>query len=109
MHIHSEAALSGIDQEGILKRMETAGVYGGCIFSERPHEGVTFEERLEGVMTWTKGYEERLFPVMYIHPDEEDILQKIHIAGVKVKIITSLEVNTVRIETARYKHKKSFI
>ena len=81
MHIHSEAALSRINSERILERMETAGVYGGCIFSERPHEGVTFEERLEGVMTWTKGYEDRLFPVMYIHPDEEDILQKIHIAA----------------------------
>ena len=87
MHLHS---LSGeADPEGFLKQLEEAGLYGACVFSPRPalvREGrnsyptdASFEERLETLAKWTKGYEGRLFPVMYIHPYEENAIEKVRI------------------------------
>lgn len=81
MHIH--AFNSAIDQEKMLKEMDKAGVYGGCIFSNEPKAfnpktGTSFEERMHEVLTWTKGQEGRLFPVLWIHPDEENIIANLH-------------------------------
>ena len=69
----------------LIERLEEAGIYGGCVFSTEPYEfnensGLSFEERLTEVLGWTKGYEDRLFPVLWIHPYEEKIIEKIHIA-----------------------------
>ena len=87
MHIHAQNTEP--KPEGLLKKMEKAGVYGGCIFSNKPRlprdmKGTKFEtrtsfdERLKEVIGWTKGYEDRLFPVIWIHPDEENIIENIH-------------------------------
>jgi len=75
----------------ILKEMEKAGVYGGCVFSYPPSEfskkyrGKTvvmpIEQRIEDVIKVTKGYEDRLFPVLWVHPDEKDITNKVQIAA----------------------------
>ena len=67
MHIHARGTKP--NPEALLKNMEKAGVYGGCVFSNRPiesreHGGTPFEERLAEVLAWTKGYEDRLFPVL---------------------------------------------
>ena len=79
-HIHAAATEPAPEQ--LLAQMEQAGVYGGCIFSNAPKEnnpktGTSFEERLAEVLSWTKGYEDRLFPVMWIHPHEENIIENI--------------------------------
>lgn len=84
MHIHIRQGAP--DPESILEKMDKAGVYGGCLFSIRPKEvneetGADFEERLENLFQWTRGYEDRLFPILWIHPDEDDIINKIHIAA----------------------------
>ena len=84
MHIHARGTKP--NPEALLKDMEKAGVYGGCVFSNHPIEGkesggTPFEERLSEVLGWTKGYEDRLFPVLWIHPDEENIIEKVHIAA----------------------------
>ncbi len=87
MHIHAQNTEP--KPEGLLKKMEKAGVYGGCIFSNKPRlprdmkgtkfeTGTSFDERLKEVIGWTKGYEDRLFPVIWIHPDEENIIENIH-------------------------------
>ena len=84
MHIHEHAAPN---PEDLLKKMEAAGVYGGCIFSHQPYinkpgsvfeDGKSFDERLTNVLGWTKGYEDRLFPIIWIHPYEENIIENIH-------------------------------
>ena len=93
MHIHSFNHTPA--HETLLAEMEKSGVYGGCVFSNWPKEanpsaGTSFEERLEEVLSWTRGYEDRLFPVMWIHPYEEDIIPNIRkaaaagIAGFKI-------------------------
>lgn len=83
MHIHADKRKS--EPEDLLAQMEKAGVYGGCVLSAPPfeydkEEGVSFEERLNEVLKWTKDYRDRLFPVLWIHPYEENIIEKIHIA-----------------------------
>lgn len=83
MHIHARNTQA--DPEQLLKEMEAAGVYGGCIFSNRPLEenpktGSDFETRLKEISDWTKDYPDRLFPVLWVHPDEEGIDEKIQIA-----------------------------
>lgn len=87
MHIHANNS-KPVPAE-LLERMEKAGVYGGCVFSNKPklprdmtgtvfESGTTFDERLKEVIGWTNGYEDRLFSVVWIHPDEENIIDNIH-------------------------------
>lgn len=81
MHIHASGKTP--DPEGLLKNMEEAGIYGGCVFSNRPdrHEarrGTSFDERLTEVLEWTKDHKDRLFPVVWVHPYEDGIMEKVH-------------------------------
>lgn len=83
-HIHGHDTVPA--PEDLLRKMDLAGVYGGCIFSNRPTEyntvyGTGFDDRLREVLDWCKGYEDRLFPVLWIHPHEKDALSRVHIAA----------------------------
>lgn len=83
VHVHSQK--TAFDPRELLQKLEDAGIYGCCVFSNEPKEfssadGSDFEERLNSVLDCTKGYEDRLFPVLWIHPYEENILEKVHIA-----------------------------
>lgn len=83
MHIHSFNFPP--DPATLIAEMDAAGVYGGCVFSNWPAEsnsakGTSFDERLAEVLAWTRGYEDRLFPVLWIHPYEDDVINKIHVA-----------------------------
>lgn len=80
MHIHAKNTKP--DPEGLIKNMEKCGVYGGCVFSNIPQIsdeklGTSWKERLNEVLGWAKGYEDRIFPVMWIHPYEENIIENI--------------------------------
>lgn len=82
---HTHARNKTPNPEILIQEMDKAGVYGGCVFSTRPVEqdeksGIPFEERVAEVLAWTKGYEDRIFPILWIHPYEENILEKIEIA-----------------------------
>lgn len=84
VHVHSEK--TGPDPKALIEKLEEAGLYGCCVFSNEPREfnattGSDFEERLDSVLACTKGYEDRLFPVLWIHPYEENVLEKVHIAA----------------------------
>ena len=84
MHIHSfNTSAKG---ETLLSEMERAGVLGGCVFSNWPREanakvGTDFDARLAEVLAITDGHRDRLFPVLWIHPYEENIIEKVHIAA----------------------------
>lgn len=93
-HIH--ARKKEPNPELLIKDMNKVGVYGGCVFSTRPLEvdistGLNFKDRLNEIINWTEKYPNRLFPVLWIHPYEFNIFNKIKIAvnaGVKAfKII----------------------
>ena len=84
MHIHTYGP--EFDREAMLSEMEKAGVYGDCIFSPPPCEfnskrGMPFLPRLERILAITEGYPDRLFPVLWIHPDEEGILENVKVAA----------------------------
>jgi predicted TIM-barrel fold metal-dependent hydrolase len=83
MHVHSFD--KQVDSDKLLHAMESVNVYGGCVFSNWPKEanaskGTSFKERLNEVLSIARGHEDRIFPVLWIHPFEEDILKKVHIA-----------------------------
>lgn len=80
MHIHANATVP--DPQALIAKMEKAGIYGGCVFSNRPDcsspTGTSFDERVKEALAWCKGYEERLFPVVWISPYEENIIENLH-------------------------------
>ncbi|MBR3594122.1 MAG: amidohydrolase family protein [Clostridia bacterium] len=80
---HTHAMAEKPQPELLLAEMEKAGVFGGCVFSNRPYHsyediGTSFDERMNEVLAWAKGYEDRIFPVMWIHPYEPNIIENIH-------------------------------
>lgn len=82
MHIHCASRTP--DGKELISKMAEAGVHGGCVFSTWPKEAVTaegeglsFEERIAEVKAWCRDYPDRLFPVLWIHPFEDDIFSKI--------------------------------
>ena len=83
MHIHSFNRPTVTSN--LLSSMEKAGVFGGCVFSNWPKEanaslGTSFEERLDEVLAIANSSDGRIFPVLWIHPYEENIIEKVHIA-----------------------------
>ena len=86
MHIHAHNKKA--EPEKLLGHMAKAGVYGGCVFSTKlaennPEVGISFEERMKEVLAWSEGYEGRIFPILWIHPYEENIFEKLRIAKEK--------------------------
>lgn len=80
MHIHAEYGEP--DSTALIQRMESVGVYGGTVFSRRPIEAAgepraDYDVRLKNVFDWCHGYNDRLFPVLWIHADEKDLEDKI--------------------------------
>lgn len=69
----------------LIEEMDKAGVYGCCVFSNCPVEndvetGTSFEDRLNEVLSWQKGFEDRIYPVLWIHPFEDNAIDKVKIA-----------------------------
>lgn len=76
MHIH--VMEGNPDPDGLVQRLSTAGIYGGTVISHEPTEKAfedcaDYEERIKDVFEWTKGYEGRLFPILWIHPYEKNV------------------------------------
>jgi len=83
MHIHTDD-YGTPNQAYLLERLQECGISGGCVFSTHPEQAWNsaqhpFEQRMEDVLQWTDGNDE-LFPVMFIHPYEKNILQNIRLA-----------------------------
>lgn len=88
-HIH--ALHTRPEPERLLAQMAQVGISGGCVFSNAPRipgdmegtlfgEGTDFETRMEELRGWTEGYEDRLFPILWVHPDEENVMEKLDMA-----------------------------
>lgn len=93
MHIHifnRKNYVEKPDPSLLISAMEKAGIYGGCVFSNCPEPshplGTPFDVRLKELMEWTAGYEGRLFPILWIHPDEENVLENME-AAVKAGVV----------------------
>ena len=66
MHVHAKNTVP--EPERLLSQLEEAGIYGCSVISNRPIEmgnaGTDFETRLNEILGWTRGYEDRLIPVL---------------------------------------------
>jgi len=72
----------GKGESDLLTHLEEAGLYGACIFSYPPKEhnsaiGKDFDARLEHVLGFVSKDRERLYPVLWVHPDELSIIDNI--------------------------------
>ncbi len=62
----------------LIGRLEACGIAGGNVISIDPDDvNFTYEQRVENLFAWVKGYEDRLFPVAWLHPGEPDVLDKV--------------------------------
>ena len=77
-HIHSIS--ENIDPVKLLADMEKAGVWGGAVFSPEPEsplgDGCSYEERMACLSKWVIDEEDRILPVLQIHPYEKDVIAK---------------------------------
>jgi predicted TIM-barrel fold metal-dependent hydrolase len=78
-HIHSDVGVPV--PEDCLAKMNSIGISGGSIFSPAPispidPNGVSYETRLKTILEWTTDYTGKLFPVLWIHPFEKDVIAK---------------------------------
>ena len=86
MHIHMWPGDDNPDE--LIAQFEKAGIYGGAVFSEPPAEmkmggGSGGEQRLANVLSFTKKYPDRLFPVLWVHPGEKGVLSLIKTAAAR--------------------------
>lgn len=86
MHIHIWE--NDADAQNLLSAMNEAGVSGGCVLSRPPveydtHLGRAFEERLDEVLNFCAVAPAQLFPILWVHPDEENVLEHISVAAAR--------------------------
>lgn len=83
MHVHAQK--SPTDSAALIHNLEKSGIYGCNVFSPRPIEadaraGMKFSERIDILHSLCDGYSDRLFPVLWVHPDEHFLKSKIRTA-----------------------------
>lgn len=75
--------------EELIGRMDAAGIVGGNIFSTPPigfnakFQSDVYEKRISYLLDFTDGHRDRLFPILWIHPDEPDIAEKVEDAAAR--------------------------
>lgn len=84
-HTHLGFAKPGKTIKEYIGSIEIAGA---CVYSPPPVEydsqiGKDFDTRIKEVINFTDGYKDILFPIVWIHPYEDDIFKKIDICAEK--------------------------
>ena len=92
-HIHSCYEMDGMtfDARVLLENMEAQGIDSGSVISGAPkywneEEEHTPKERLDELLRCCEGYQDRLYPVLWVHPDEEgtdEIVEEAAERGIK--------------------------
>lgn len=80
MHMHCRPSDEAPDSGALLEQMRDAGVWGGAIFSTAPRDpdfasGPDVFARTRDVLSRTEGRRDRLFPFLFINPNEPDALE----------------------------------
>lgn len=74
MHIHCGTAHT--DPQKLLQQMDNCGIYGGVVMSHYPKQckpdGFDADTRINQVLDICRNDPDRLFPVLWIHPQEPD-------------------------------------
>ena len=85
MHIHLEPPYRSAQDDSLaqeaLKNLAESDLDGGCIFSPNPKDRdqrfIPYQQRMDALLAYTRGHEDRLFPVFWVHPDEPDAQEHI--------------------------------
>lgn len=86
-HVHSFKW--NADPADLLRKMEAGGVHGGSVISLPPpgsHDAMdtgSGRERLQEVLRVTHDAPDRLFPILWVHPDEPDVMSLVEEAAEK--------------------------
>ncbi len=81
MHMHKTRP--GSDPAALISRLEEAGLFGSNVISLPPTQspitgqGLEYEERVTDLLRFTAAYPGRLFPILWIHPDEDGAPEKV--------------------------------
>ena len=85
MHIH--CGDQPVDPDKFLAQMAACGISGGVLFSHYPQgykeDGWNARDRMDQVLNVCKAYPDRLFPVLWIHPHEPDVLTVVEEAAAR--------------------------
>ena len=77
--VHIHCGDQRIDPEKLLAQMDACGISGGVLFSHYPNAykpgGWDAQTRIAQVLNVCAGYPDRLFPVLWIHPHEPNVLE----------------------------------
>ncbi len=65
------------DTGAYLEALARAGVYGSSIFSLSPDDCPDFDERVSHVLSFVGEHKDRIFPMLWIHPDEDGIIDNV--------------------------------
>ena len=104
MHIHLEPPYRSAQDDSLaqeaLKNLAEAGLDGGCIFSPNPKDRdqrfIPYQQRMDALLAYTRGHEDRLFPVFWVHPDAPDAQEHILDAAKKgVKITNTSKTENI--------------
>ena len=83
MHIH--CGPETVDPTALLAQMDQCGIFGGVLLSHYPKEykadGYDAQARMDQVLTACKEHGDRLFPVLWIHPHEPNVLDVVEEAA----------------------------
>ncbi len=76
-HMHI-GGLSDPEPAKLLEKLNKCGITGGNVLSIDPDDPrFDYKYRIDNLFQWVKGCEDRLFPVAWLHPYEENILDKV--------------------------------
>lgn len=84
-HVHMNELAA--DADAFIAQLDAGGMTGANVFSVPPpsyiftKETAEYEERIHSLLALTQKYPDRLFPSLFIHPDEDGILSKIEDAA----------------------------
>ncbi len=82
-HMHTDGSIAP-NPDMLLERLAGCGITGGNVLSIDPDDDrFTYEERMDNLFGWVKGHEDRLFPVAWLHPFEDNILDKVKDAAAR--------------------------
>lgn len=79
---HTHIMNKNTDAPQLIESMDKCGVWACCVFSEDPgintgERKASFDRRLDEVLKITAYKNDRLFPVMWVHPFEENAVENI--------------------------------
>lgn len=80
-HVHMDVKYSSAAE--LISKLDAASVTGANIISVPPNgyvfskEPADYEERVASLLSFVSEYPDRLIPSLFIHPDEESVLDKI--------------------------------